>query len=160
MKHSKHKKTGTTVNIRGSLKRRVIMASHRSGHTCSEIVTAALKQVMKEVENNVKIGTTVKYQARRDPSEWETLHVQWLPEDYEYFTDLRKFRKMSVSYLVSYAIEKYLKQIMNLISTDNYPQTFSGYICIKEIIDNIPSWRLIWGRPPSIIKTLHPLLIL
>jgi hypothetical protein len=160
MKHSVSRKIETTINIRGSLKRRIIMASHRSGKTCSDIVAIALKRVMKEVEHEMKIGTRVKYQKRRDPSEWETLHVLWLPEDYEYFTDLRKFRKMSVSYVVSYSIKKYLKQIVDQNSTDNYPDIFTGYICIKEIIDKIPSWRLIWGRPPSIIRIPHPHLIL
>ncbi len=160
MKQSTSKKIETTINIRGSLKRRVIMASCRSGKSCSDIVAAALKRVMNEVNHEVMIGTRVKYQERRDPSEWETLHVLWLPEDYEYFTDLRKFRKMSVSYVVSYAIKKYLKHIIDQISTDNYLNIFSGYICIKEIIDTIPSWRLIWGRPPSITNIPHPHLIL
>ncbi|HOD13612.1 MAG TPA: hypothetical protein PK307_16435 [Spirochaetota bacterium] len=160
MKQSISKKIETTINIRGSLKRRIVTASYRSGVTCSDIIAAALKRVMKEDEHEMKIGTRVKYQKRRDPSEWETLHVLWLPEDYEYFTDLRKFRKMSVSYVVSYSIKKYLNQILDQNSTDNYLSIFTGYIFIKEIIDKIPSWRLIWGRPPSITRIPHPHLIL
>ena len=160
MKHPGLKKIETTINIQGLLKRRILLASCRSGKTCSDIVTTALKLVMKEARHQVKIGLRVKYQERRDSSEWETLHVQWQPADYEYFTDLRKFRKMSVSNIVSYAIKKYLNHIVDQFSTDNYPDVFTGYVCIKEIIDSIPSWRLIWGRPPSITTIPHPHVVL
>jgi hypothetical protein len=48
-------------------------------------------------------------------------------------------------------VQKYLKKPLKKRIADNYP-FFMNYMLVKEIIDNIISWRIIWGFPPDINK--------
>jgi hypothetical protein len=73
-------------------------------------------------------------------------------EGCEYFLDLRKLMKMSVSLILAYAVEKFLDTIMSRNNTDN--NRYRNYLIIREIIDNITRWTFIWGFPPNIEKFL------
>ena len=71
----------------------------------------------------------------------------------EYFQDLRKLLKMSVSLLLALAVKKFLDDPTVTIDTDNY--LFKSYLIVKEIVDSITCWRLYWGYPPGIMHTLQ-----
>ena len=74
-------------------------------------------------------------------------------DEYEYFLDLRKILKMSVSLIVAYAVEKFLDMLMKENNTDN--NRYRNYIIAREVIDNIICWKLIWGFPRNLKKLLH-----
>ncbi len=59
---------------------------------------------------------------------------------------------MSVSSILAYALQKYGNKLMNIKITDNY--LYKNYMIIRELIDNIICWRLIWGYPPHVEKLL------
>ena len=73
-------------------------------------------------------------------------------DEYEYFLDLRKLLKKSISAIVAYAVKKYFKGIIKSNITDNYP--FKNYVIIKETINNVITWRLFWGYPEKMEKIL------
>jgi len=65
--------------------------------------------------------------------------------------DLRKVRKLSVSFIVALAIREYLDEIIRELSkkkiiTDNYHHS---YIFIANIYNGICSFTTFWGVPPE-----------
>jgi hypothetical protein len=77
------------------------------------------------------------------------------PDDYEYFLDLRKLCKMSVSLLLAYCVKKYLvkrhramkKTALLHIGDKN---RYRNYVVIRDIYRGVVIWKLFWGFPPGI----------
>lgn len=107
---------------------------------------------MDDIPDPGRFGTLVQYQQRSSPKYWHIFHLRVRVDDYEYLLDLRKLLKMSVSMILSYAVKKYLNRIINGGNTDNYQ--YNNYVIIKDMIDNIIYWKLIWGYPPNIAKII------
>jgi len=125
----------TTLNIHVDIYKRIVDAAARKGLSCSELIVYLLKKVMDDMPNPSNLGKMVQYQKRSTPDEWHTLHVSLREDDYEYFLDLRKLMKMSVSFILACAVKKYLHGLINKKITDNYQ--FKNYILAKMVIDNI-----------------------
>ncbi|MBP7738700.1 MAG: hypothetical protein KA369_22180 [Spirochaetes bacterium] len=140
----------TTLNIHVDIFRLINSAAKARGISRSDLIVTLLKKVMDDIANPSRLGKLVQYQEKSMPCEWRTFHVSLREDDYEYFLDLRKLLKMSVSLILAYAVKKYLKRIMNKNITDNY--LFKNYVLAKMVIDNIVCWKLIWGYPPDITK--------
>ena len=107
---------------------------------------------MNDIPNPGRMGRLVEYQKRKKRGEWHTFHWYVREDDYEYFQDLRKLRKMSVSFILAYAVEKFLDTIIKGHYTDN--NRYRNYIITREVIDNIICWRFIWGWPPDLEKLI------
>jgi hypothetical protein len=58
---------------------------------------------------------------------WKCFHLALWPDKYEFFLDLRKVCKMSVLFLVAYAVSKYLQEVIGYLSVT------SDKIAIKMI---------------------------
>jgi hypothetical protein len=152
------RKIETTINIRISVKQCIILAALRSGISCSDVIISAMKCMIDNIGHTARTGFRVKYQERRDESEWDSLHLVLKPEDYEYFLDMKKFMKMSVSFLITRAIKKHMKEVIYNKTTDNYRLT--NYIVIYEKVDQIPCWRIYWGMPAHLKRLIpYPLLL-
>lgn len=143
----------TTVNIHIDILNKIAGASRERGISRSELIVQLIKKAMDDIYDPVRIGQMVQYQERKSPGEWHTFHVQLRMDEYEYLLDLRKLLKMSVSLILAYAVHKFLEKIMKGHLTDNYQ--YKNYVVIKEMIDDIISWRFIWGYPPGIKKLLN-----
>jgi hypothetical protein len=140
----------TTMNISISNLEKITRAARLSGISRSAMAIRLIKMVMADDPEPRQFGTLVRYQERNRKSEWNTAHLQVKEDDYEYLLDLRKFLKMSISLIIAYAIEKFLKTIITTKITDN--NRYKNYLIIKEMVDGIVCWRLYWGYPPGIIK--------
>ena len=107
---------------------------------------------MNEELNNFSLNKCVKYQKSDLRENWHKFHFLLNADEYEYFLDLRKLLKKSISAIVAYAVKKYFKRIIKFSYTDNYP--FKNYVIIKETINNVITWRLFWGYPEKMEKIL------
>ena len=92
-----------------------------------------MQKLMSDSQKMLKSCSRVKYQERDVKENWHRLHVLMNEYEYEYYFDMRKFFKMSVSFILAYAVVKYLNEIINellnrSISTDKY--YFRNYIFI------------------------------
>jgi hypothetical protein len=147
----------TTINMRrDSLKALATVAQSR-GISRSKMAIILLKKEMAGVTDPGCIGTLVRYQKRARPEEWHKFHVRFRPDEYEYFQDLRRLCKFSISYILQRAIKKHISKNRGQDTGDNY--LFTNYLIIKDIIDNITCWKFYWGIPPGIEKILknkHP----
>jgi hypothetical protein len=142
----------TTLNIRADILEQIARVANSNGISCSEMIALLIQQVTADIANPGRIGRMVQYQGRRSTPEWHVLHVQVREDMYEYWLDLRKLLKMSVSLILAYAVKKFLCKLMKINSTDNY--LCKNYIIAKEIIDSVIVWKFIWGYPPNLKKLL------
>ncbi|MFC1669698.1 hypothetical protein ACFL20_04845 [Spirochaetota bacterium] len=142
----------TTININKHLLGKINSASRLMGKSKTEIIVILLKKVMVEGSSNVKICRSVKYQDCDEKKNWHTFHIVLKSDEYEYFLDLRKILKMSVSFIVAYAVRKYLKSFLKSGFTDN--NSFQNYILAREDADGIIYWLMFWGVPKNLEKHL------
>jgi hypothetical protein len=143
----------TTLNIRKHVLEKINHAAKQKGIPRVELIIILFKMVMEDTSEHVRHGKRIKYQSRKGHGEWHTFHIKLRPNDYECLLDLRKFLKMSVSHILTYAIDKYLNKLMKTRTADNYH--FTNYIILKETIDGIQTWRLIWGIPRNLKILFH-----
>ena len=144
----------TTLNIHADILEKINIGAQASGMTRSRFIVCLIQKVMQDITNPECIGSMVRYQKRKPLKEWNIFHLQLQLDEYEYFLDLRKLLKMSVSLILAYAVKKFLDKKIREKLTDNY-QTFHNYIIAKEVIDNIICWKLIWGFPPNLNKFIR-----
>jgi hypothetical protein len=141
----------TTLNMRADILESITREAHANGMTRSQMIVFLVKKVMADTPGALPMGTMVRYQKKRSRADWRVIHVYVSAYEYEYMVDLRKLLKLSVSLICAYAVQKYLTKSQKKGMTDNYP-FFTNYMVIKEIIDNIISWRIIWGFTPNLEK--------
>ncbi len=112
-----------------------------------------INKAMDDIAHPENIGKMVKYQNRSELSAWHTFHLRVRMDEYEYLLDLRKLLKMSVSLILAYAVEKYLRPQNKFHITDN--NRYKNYIISKEVIDSVICWKFIWGYPRNPAKYLR-----
>jgi len=143
----------TTLNIHADILKQIARAAQANGISLSEMIALLIQKVTADIANPGRIGRMVQYQGRRSSSEWRVFHIQVREDMYEYWLDLRKLLKMSVSLILAYAVKKFLCKLMKINSTDNY--LCKNYIIVKEVIDSVIVWKFIWGFPPNMEKLLN-----
>ncbi|HOD15623.1 MAG TPA: hypothetical protein PK307_08465 [Spirochaetota bacterium] len=144
----------TTLNIHADILVKIAETALAKGINRREMIVVLLNKIMGETRHSVRTGRLVQYQKRRPRGEWRRVHARFEADEYEYFLDLRKLMKMSLSHILAVAVEKFIDAISEEKDLDNY--RYTNYIIINEEIDSISCWRLIWGNPPSITKHLWP----
>jgi hypothetical protein len=142
----------TTLNVRIDIYSKINLAAITKGISRSKLAAMLIKKMMDDISDAGRIGRMVQYQKRCGKSEWHKFHLSVREDEYEYFLDLRKLLKMSVSLILSHAVEKYLDTLIKRDITDN--NRYRNYIIIKDVINNITCWKLIWGFPYNIEKFL------
>jgi hypothetical protein len=142
----------TTLNIRTDISVKIAFAAQARGISRSQMIAILIKKVMDDISNPGRMGNLVQYQQRRKQGEWHTFHLYVREDDYEYFLDLRKLLKMSVSLILAYAVEKFLDKILKTNDTDK--NRFRNYTVIRDVIDDIICWKFIWGFPHNIEKLI------
>jgi hypothetical protein len=143
----------TTLNIKIHLLDKINYAAKYHGIHRIELIILLFKMVMKDAPKYIRYGKRVEYQSRHNNGAWHAFHIQLRPNDYECFLDLRKLLKMSVSNILAFAIDKYLDILMRKRVTDNYHIT--NYLILKETIDGIQCWKIIWGFPRNFDMLIH-----
>ena len=97
----------------------------------------------------------IKYQERDEEKQYVPKHVWWKSYEYDYFQDMKKIYKMSISHILAYAVRNSLKQeILKMMRIepekmhDNYLS--SGYAKVGEMADNVILWKFFWGVPRNL----------
>ena len=142
----------TTINIHIKTMEKINKISSVCNISRNKVIKNLLKRVMDKELNSFPINRCVKYQKSDSKENWHKFHILLDVDEYEYFLDLRKLLKKSVSAIVAYAIEKYFKEMINFKIIDNY--LFKNYVIVKEIINDVITWRLFWGYPEKMEKIL------
>jgi hypothetical protein len=133
-------------NILEKLERGVVLF----GRSRTFIIKQLMQRLMDDNQNLISLSSRIKYQERDDKANWRILHIVFNEYEYEYYLDMRKFYKMSVSLLLAYAVKQYLNEIINesldnKINNDNY--LYRYYTFTKQKVDGIVCWQIYWGLP-------------
>lgn len=125
-----------------------------AGISRSKLVVLLLKRVMKDHEALACCDRAVRYQERTPCVQRKRLHVGVELRDYEFFIDMRKLFKLSVSFLIAFAVREHLGELMVKLAdekydeyADNYP--YHHYLIIPEKVDSAVCWKIYWGIPEN-----------
>lgn len=143
----------TTLNIHSEILKKINAAAEKHGISRSALILLLIKKAMDDFPNPDNIGKLIRYQRKSEPEDWHVFHIKVRMDDYEYFLDLRKLLKMSVSLILAFMVEKYLFTHNRLCVTDN--NRYINYMIVREVIDNIICWRLVWGYPINLKRIIR-----
>ncbi len=146
----------TTVNISAVAAGTLSLAAVRRGMSRRDLVSALMRRAAGRMEAYSGPRVTARYQQRRSGVEWRKLHVVMRRDEYDFFHDLKKLFKMSVSFIIGYAIEHFLDELIEEMDgvTDNY--LYRNYAIIQYPIGDVMCWLICWGIHPAIAKYLPP----
>ncbi len=140
-------KIETTMNLRREIFEQLNDVCHEKGMSKSDLLSMIITEEINSDSNPDKTFKRVKYQERAEKNDWNKVHIRLVEELYEMCQDLRKSYKMSVSYIVTVAIIKYLNKIRdskNRYRTDNY---HSCYIYIAKNQHGKRNFIIYWYYP-------------
>lgn len=144
--------TETTVNIRVDILAKLAGAADCTGTSKSRLISALLRYAARNKVMFLPDAIRVRYQERREKEDWFCLHVSIRRDEYEFYHDLRCLCKFSVSFLIAYAIEHSLDEVIALLmkDTDNY--RYQNYAIYRIVDHGVICWVRCWGIP----KRKHP----
>ena len=143
----------TTIHIHKNILELLNYGAAMTSRNRTFIIKLLMQRVMSNNQRMLESYYRIKYQARDERENWYRLHLVLNEYEYEYYLDMRKFFKMSVSFILAYAVRRYLDEIINELlhgsnNTDNY--CYRNYIFIKKTIDEIICWEIYWGIPKKL----------
>lgn len=143
----------TTININIDILDRLLYAATITGESKRNIISSLMRRLSEDYEKIAVPWKRITYQKRDRKKKWKRLHVMLMPDEYEFFLDLRKACKSSVSRLVAYAIERYLDEIVAefIKGTDNY--RYSNYAISYFINNGVVCLIHYWGLPEKPLST-------
>jgi hypothetical protein len=113
----------TTANIDISIKEKIVYASEICGVSKRKIVHYLFKILIKDKPLIFSFFNTVKYQIKKENTDWNCFHLYLSEANYEACLDMRKLMKKSVSFLLAYAVDKYIDRVIEEFhsgTTNNY----------------------------------------
>lgn len=134
----------TTLNVRDDYCAKIQVAADSLGCSRSEVIIMLLRRVMDDDSFDIPRNQRVKYQERG--LAFKKFHISFSEIDYEFFLNLRMFLKLSLSHILSLAVEKYLNEKM-AIKTDK--NSYPCYIITKNSMERSVSWQINWGIPEN-----------
>ena len=146
----------STIHVHKRILEMLNKSAETTGRTRTFIIKLLMQRVMSDNKKMVKSHSRIRYQVRDVKENWHNLHICMNEYEYEYYLDMRKFYKMSVSFILAYAARRYLDDIVNKlldnsINTDN--NSYRNYIFVNETMDGITCWKIYWGIPQK-LKTI------
>jgi len=139
----------TTMYMHRSILVKIDSVTNITGRTRTSVIKYVVQRVMHDNQRMIKTGSRVRYQESDIKENWHRIHVVLNEYEYEYYMDLRKFLKMSVSFIIAYAVLRYLDELIDgNIRIDNYQ--FKNYVFIKKTCNGTICWKIYWGIPPNL----------
>lgn len=142
----------TTINIQNIAFQRLCRASEALGRQRHMLISWLLRRLADESNMPPVSWSRIRYQERDEKKNWENSHLYLTPAEYELFLDLKKVYKMSGSYLIAHAIDKYLSELLRKGGevADNY--RFTNYGLSRRVVNRVVCWTQYWGIPPQLMN--------
>ncbi len=138
----------TTVNIDRETFRKLTDAANKRGLSRSRLIAMLLEHLVWTEKIPRRPRGTVQHQDARPKEDWKKLHVVLPNYVHDFFDDVRKLWKMSVSYLVVQVVEKFLEQLdENLIKTFADKYWHGGHTIVHFIQNGLQFMLCCWGIP-------------
>ena len=140
----------TSVYINTDKLVKVMEYSAANGLTYNEVITLLLKKMQADGGCNIRKFSAVKYQNDDPDKNWVTKTVYFEEICYEFFTDMRKFFKISVSFLLAKAIDLFLETILMEENQRNYAD--HDWDITRKEDDFSEIWTIFWKNMLKIQK--------
>jgi len=112
-----------------------------------DVVALLLRKILSAGNLYAKKFVAVKYQAADPDKNWKTATVYFEDVDYEFFTDMRKFFKESVSLLLSQAIDLFLDTILSEVKEILLNYANSDWDIRRDDVEMGVIWTIFWKNP-------------
>ena len=121
------------------------------------ILVRITKMLFRDYSKYVNLYGQLKYQERTPKGTKKRVHISMSECTYDYFQDMRKVFRKSISFMFAIAVEEYLDQIVEELlkqecvkPEDNYP--FENYAILEKRIEDVTCWLICWGVPEDVTK--------
>jgi hypothetical protein len=139
----------TTININRELSKKIKTAADKLQISKNDFISLLINIAISKKAFTLQSLKCVTYQNPDPDKNWVKLHVTFDNDTYEKGLDCRKFFKVSVSLLISFAFINYYDEIISSYQNkcdlmDNYPR---NYILITKLFNSIQGFIILWGYP-------------
>ena len=141
----------TSINIDDASYCKLSDASLRAGCSRSRMISSLLGYAERTGRCRGGAFGTVKYNRKPPGGVWRCLHVSVRPEECEFFSDLKKVMKLSVSCIVCWAIRELLDDMLDNVGNDTDNYRVNSYSAYSATLGNVFHLVLCWGIPPHLI---------
>ena len=138
----------TTLNLKLSTYKELKALAEAKEISINRTIVALMKLMSKEVKYRPMPERLVEYQKLTEGEEWKTCHVYLSFQEYQHFTDMRNFLKISVSFLVAEALRKYGSQLLNSSSPELWDDKnlFPHHSLVKKTVSGQQIFITCWGK--------------
>jgi hypothetical protein len=140
----------TTVNMNIETRIRLAAAIEITGASREELISALLRYVGRSTRVYGDAYRRVRYQERKPGQEWRKVHLRLKYDEYEFFSDVRKLFKWSVSYAIAWALSVYFDEIVALIKGNPDKYRYRNYLIKSFSLEGINCFIICWGIPLTI----------
>lgn len=148
--------TDTTVCIHRDIYWKLDTAAELAGTSRDRLISSLLRHASKKMRKLHEDWIRTRYQERRPGVKWKRMHIRVRRDEYDFFFDLKKVTRFSLSHLIAHATEHYLDELIALMqnNADNY--RYRNYAINQLYIDDIECWVIYWGIPNRLITSPPP----
>lgn len=138
----------TTLNLHINTMTEINRRSAECAVSRRSIIVRLLMMLMRDAHSVDMRFTNVRYQPDDPSGNWHCFSILFREDEHEFFVDLRKIYKCSISLLVAIAVERYLDEVAPIepIKRHNYAR-FYNYLIQLDSVDGVMLWRIYWGFP-------------
>ncbi len=132
-------------------------AREKTGWEWTKLVVGVMRMMLRNHTKFTREHGRVEYQKRYDEYTGEKIKkqrvkVEVIEREYDYFQDMRKIFRRSISLIIAIAVTHYLPALVEKILNDDYDEEvdtypYKNYAIIEKCIDNITTFRIWWGLP-------------
>lgn len=135
----------------------LLKAQEKTGWEWARLVLAVMRMMLRNHNRLMREHGRIEYQKRYDETSGMRIKkirvkVKLQERDYDYFQDMRKIFRRSISLIIAIAVKYYLHELVERIingdydeEVDSYP--YKNYAIIEKCIDGITTFRIWWGLP-------------
>ena len=136
-------KRDTTINITDTYRELIVKTAKKLNISKNELMIRLIKKYMNKNSGNLERFCSIQYQTKSESEKLVKEHL-WIDNIfYEKCQDVRRFHKLSVSFVLALAIKLYIDTITTK-TTDIYRDYFFSY---STIINNSPIYITAWTAP-------------
>ena len=107
--------TDTTVCIHRDIFIKLDAAAEMTGISRDQFISSLLRHASKKLRKLHDDWIRTRYQERRAGEKWSRMHIRVRRDEYDFFFDLRKVTRFSLSHLIAYATEHYIDELITLM---------------------------------------------
>jgi len=137
----------TSIYMSSETRDAVSRAASRMGRPQRDIVVMLLMRMMDDAPMLKSAFDTVKYQPDDPGGGWHTFCIKFKGDEYEFFTDMRKHCKSTVSLLLAMAVKRHLAKIIGddeHIIFNYFP--YHAYLVGHGSTGGVFCWISCWGK--------------